>query len=296
MEQKEKKGYIRKASYILVAVNLALFLVKWIPSTFYFSVSLKADAFNSLGDLGYSLLFALGLKFAFKPKDGSHPHGHERIEPFVSLVVSSMIIFTGVWVVVHAIQSLINPRYSFSFILVISLAFSAMIKYWLSDFLAEKAEETASTALSSSSKDAKVDVLASLAALVGVIGARVGVLFLDAVLGILVSFWIFKTGIEIAKKNFGYLIGVSAPDEVTEEVKRIMNENEEVISFYDLEAHYVGPEIHISLSAELSADTDFEEVHRVEESLRKKIMVLKDVDSVYIHLEPKDSDFSSQKD
>ncbi len=286
MENSERRKLGRRVGIILLVVNLFLFLIKWTPTLISPSVSLEADAFNSLGDFGYSVLFILGIEVFLKPKDESHPHGHERFEPLVSLIIAGAIAFTGILVVRNAIQSFSNPSYMFSPLFVAVLLISAIVKYLLSHYLSEKGQKIESTAIESSSEDAKADVLASITALAGVLGAYAGYLYLDAVLGILVSGWIFKTAYEIARKSFRFLTGESAPENILKNIQEILDEKEEVISYHDLEAHYVGPKIHVSVSIHLSKEMGFEKVHETEERLKEELNGVKDVESVYLHLEP----------
>ncbi len=286
MEITEKRKKVRMIALLLIGVNLSLFLIKWVPTFFYQSISVKADAFNSLGDLAYSGFLFLGFEILLRPKDDSHPHGHERFEPFISLVVAIAIGITGVLIVKQAIESIFNPVYKFSIFLIIALIISAITKFGLSVFLKKKGKELGSTALISSSEDSKTDVLASFTALVGVIGAGGGLLFLDTFVGLIVSVWIFKTAYSIGKKNFKFLTGGAAPEKIVDRIRKILDEKKEVISYHDLEAHYVGPEIHVSLNIHLSDKLDFYTVHDIEEDLKKEIGSLSEVDAVYLHLEP----------
>lgn len=284
----KKRMMVRRVVIILIIVNFGLFFVKWIPTLISPSISVEADAFNSLGDFAYSGLFLLGFELLLRPKDESHPHGHERFEPFISLMVAGAISLTGILVVVHAVQSVSNPVYSFSPYLILALVASIMVKSWLAIYLRKKAGEVDSTALESSSKDAKVDVLASATALVGVIGAGIGFPLLDTVVGAVVSVWIFFTAFSIGRKSFRYLTGAVAPKEVTDKIREILDSREEVVSFHELEAHYVGPEIHVSLSIHLPKKLGFDRVHQIEEGLRREIGSIKGVDIVYLHLEPEE--------
>ncbi len=286
MNISEEKSVIRRAALVLISINLGLFLLKWIPTLFYPSVSVQADAFNSLGDFGYSLLFWLGLEISIRPKDEPHPHGHERFEPFVSLAVAIAITITGILVVRNAVRSIYNPTYSFSISFVIVLLVSAALKFWLSYYLEDKGEDIDSTALRSSSRDARADVIASFSALSGVLGAFTGFVFLDALVGFIVSFWIFRAAYEIAKESFGFLTGASPPEVIVEDIEDVLTDEEKVISYHDLEAHYVGPEIHVSVSVHLSKNLRLEKVHEIEEELKEKLTKIEDVESVYLHLEP----------
>lgn len=289
MDIHNRRERARKVAIGLVLANLFLFLIKYIPTLVYPSISVKADAFNSLGDFGYSALVLLGFEILFRPRDKTHPHGHERFEPFISLIVAIAIGITGLLVVTDAIQSLFEPTYSFSYLFVIALLASCIVKYLLSIHLEKKSKEIGSTALLSSSKDAKADVLASSAALVGVLGARGGFIYLDTIIGLIVSVWIFKTAFSIGKENFRYLTGATAPEKIIDQIKDILNRRESIISYHDLEAHYVGPEVHVSLSIHLSEELSFNKVHEIEEELKKKLESIKGVDTVYLHLEPRGS-------
>ncbi|KXB07040.1 hypothetical protein AKJ52_01135 [candidate division MSBL1 archaeon SCGC-AAA382C18] len=287
MEKSKRREVGRRVSIVLLAINLILFLIKWIPTLFFPSVSLEADAFNSLGDFGYSILFLLGVEVFLRPKDYSHPHGHERFEPFVSLIIAGAIAVTGFLVIREAVLSLMDPSYTFSIFFVAVLLTSAIVKYWLSTYLKDRGQEIDSTAIESSSKDAKVDVIASFSALIGVLGAYSGYLYLDAVLGIVVSGWIFKTAFSIGRKNFQFLTGAAAPQEVIQDIRDILENEKDVLSYHDLEAHYVGPEIHLSVSIHLPEEMSFEKVHDFEDGLKEKLVQVGDIESVYLHLEPK---------
>ena len=284
---KDKRKKILQICIALISVNLGLFVIKFVPSYLFTSVSLRADAFNSLGDLAYSIMFLIGLVYALKPKDKSHPHGHERLEPFLSLLVSIAIASTGIMVVRQALLSLLyNPSFDFNPFFIVALIISIILKFWLSKYLYKKGKNLDSSALTSSAKDAKADVFASFTALAGIIGAYFGVLWLDALFGLIVSIWIFRTAYEIGKKNFDYLTGASPPNKEIKKIEKIIEGHDKVISCHNLEAHYVGPKIDVSVKIYLPNDLDFEDAHRIEEDLETKIKEISKIDSVYIHLEP----------
>lgn len=286
MKRAERKSKIRKIIIALILVHFFLFVLKWVPSQLFGSVSLEADAFHSISDIGYTIVLLVGLEWALKSKDGCHPHGHERIEPFVSLFIAVTIGLTGVFVVRNAVLSIADPVFEFSPYLLIVLIISMAVKFYLSKKLAGIGKKFESTALVSTSEDAKTDVLVSLTAFVGILGARFGTVWLDSVFGLMVSVWIFKTAYEIGKKSFDFLTGASAPEELISEIDSILDGNDKVLSFHDLEAHYVGPKVHVSVSVHLPEDLGFEEVHEVEENLKDEIKSMKKVDSAYLHVEP----------
>lgn len=281
-----EKNRIEKVFMLLAFANLGLFIIKFIPSFYFNSVSMRADALNSLGDTFYSLIILIGSYFAYRERDSSHPHGHERIRPFLSLVIAISVFLIGLTIVRGAINDIINdPSYQFTKYFVISLTISIITKLGLTKYLKAKSKELDSEVITSAAKDSQADVLASTSALIGIIGARLGYLYLDSIFGLLVSIWIFRTAYEMLKENFNYLTGASPDQEIWDNIKeQIQKQN--IGNIKDLEAHYVGPKLHVACEIRLSGDLTLKEAHEREEEIKNNVETINEVDTAYIHIEP----------
>ena len=85
---KKKKTFITAILVTLIG-NLLLAIAKgWIAQKTG-SAALYSDAINSISDVAYSILVAVGLVIALQPPDESHPQGHSRFEPLVGLAVTA---------------------------------------------------------------------------------------------------------------------------------------------------------------------------------------------------------------
>ena len=105
----ERRRAVRRVGGILVAINAVLVLAKaavWLESG---SLAVGSEAVNSLTDVVYSLVILAGIVVMTRPPDREHPHGHERIEPFVSLVVALGMIAAGGAVLWNAVLALTAP-------------------------------------------------------------------------------------------------------------------------------------------------------------------------------------------
>lgn len=91
----ERKRAIRRVGFVVLAANVLLVAGKagvwWTTG----SLALGSEAVNSLADAVYSTIILGGLYLTTKPPDWEHPHGHERIEPFISLFVAVGIFAAG---------------------------------------------------------------------------------------------------------------------------------------------------------------------------------------------------------
>jgi cation diffusion facilitator family transporter len=74
------------------------------------SVSIMADAINSLSDTVSSFLTLIGFRIAAKPADREHPYGHERFEYISGFVVSLLITFVGFQFLKNAFEKIITPE------------------------------------------------------------------------------------------------------------------------------------------------------------------------------------------
>ena len=78
-----------------IALNLILFLGKWIAGMLSGSIAITADAFNNLSDAGSSIITLVGFKLSGQKPDPEHPFGHGRMEYISGLFVSVAILIMG---------------------------------------------------------------------------------------------------------------------------------------------------------------------------------------------------------
>jgi divalent metal cation (Fe/Co/Zn/Cd) transporter len=57
---------------------------------------------------------------------------------------------------------------------------------------------------------------------------------------------------------------------------------------HDVIAHYVGPEIDVSLHIEVEGDRTLREAHAIETAVMQSIRGLPEVDDAYVHVDPKE--------
>lgn len=95
------------------------------------SVSIMADAINSLSDTISSVLTLVGFYIAGKPADKEHPYGHERFEYISGMLVSLVITFIGFEFLTTSVDRILHPEsIKVTPILFAVLALSIGIKIW----------------------------------------------------------------------------------------------------------------------------------------------------------------------
>ncbi|MWG35103.1 cation diffusion facilitator family transporter [Halomarina oriensis] len=280
---------LRRVGVLVLGVNLLLALAKGAVYLSTDSLAVGGEAINSLADTAYSLVIVAGLYLTTQPADDGHPHGHERIEPFVSLVVAIGIAVAGVGVLWQAVQSVLAGGTAVAGPLAAGvLAASAVVKYLLYRYCARMADTHRSPALRATALDNRADILTASAALVGVLGAALGYPVFDPLAGGVVALGILYTGYEIGRDNVGYLVGRAPDEELHEDIIERALTHPDVHGVHDVVAHHVGPEVDVSLHLEIEGDLTLGEAHDIETAVVREIRAVDAVDDVFVHLDPRE--------
>jgi len=286
-----RRSALRRVGLVVLGANAALALAKAVVYLETGSLAVGSEAVNSFADTAYSLIIVGGLYLTTKPPDFEHPHGHERIEPFVSLLVAVGIFVAGGAVLWQALTTLQSGSVEITRgpIAVGVLAVASVVKFGLYRYCLSVADAQRSPALRATAVDNRNDILASTAALVGVLGAGFGVPLLDPLAAVVVGIAILYTGVEVTRDNLAYLVGAAPPEELRTEILRRAFAHPEVEGAHDVVAHYVGPEIDVSLHIEVQGDRTLLEAHEIETEVMASIRELPAVDDVFVHVDPREA-------
>ncbi|MFC7132605.1 MULTISPECIES: cation diffusion facilitator family transporter [Salinibaculum] len=287
-----RRSALRRVGLLVLGVNVVLAVAKGAVYLETGSLAVGSEAVNSLADTVYSFVIVGGLYLTTQPPDFEHPHGHERIEPFVSLFVALGIFAAGAAVLWQAGQSLLSGTVTVTQgpIAAAVLIASGVVKFLLYRYCRRIGERRNSPALVATALDNRNDILTAGAALVGVLGAAAGYPLLDPLAAILVAVGILYTGVEVVQDNVDYLVGAAPPEDLRAEIVRRALAHPEVEGAHDVIAHYVGPEIDVSLHIEVEGDRTLLEAHDIETEVMLSIRDLPEVDDVFVHVDPKEAD------
>jgi divalent metal cation (Fe/Co/Zn/Cd) transporter len=295
--QKDRFARAEFATWLGIICNLLLAVVKGIVGFLSGSKALIADAANSAADVAGSVAALIGIKVAQKPPDKDHPYGHGKAESIAAIVVSVLMLIVAVEVALSAVRSLYGgvteAPASYALIVIVLTIF---VKEALYQYKIRLGQEISSQAVVAVAWDHRTDVFASLATLVGVGGAILGVMFqqpwmlyLDPIAGLVVSGFIFRMGYLLASHSIH-----STMDHVLheEDVADLMRETERVsgvIAVDQLRArehgHYVIIDLKISVSPRISVHEGHEIGKAVKQTLMSKFSHVSDV---FVHINPYD--------
>lgn len=270
-----------------ILLNVLLFIAKYIAGVLSCSIAMTADAFNNLSDAGSSLISVLGFKISGQKPDLRHPFGHGRIEYLSGLGVSCIIVVMGYELIVDSFKKILNPEeLSFSWIAVIILLASIMVKFYMAFYCKRIGTKIDSGTLLATSTDSLSDTISTGVVLIATLIHYFFDIHLDGYCGLAVGVLIIIAGIKAAKEVVDPLLGGPASKEFIEEVERIVMSHEEIVGIHDLIVHDYGPgRLMITLHAEVPSTGDINELHDVIDNAEYELMMNLNCHAT-IHLDP----------
>lgn len=270
----------RKSAYIegivSVVVNTILFFFKYYVGLIYNSIAVIADAFHTLSDSLTSIILILGYVVTRKPPDHEHPFGHGRAEFIGGLIIGVLLAMVGYDFTTRSIDKLINKlTLTFSYVLIVVLVVSTLIKLLLSLWAYNLGEKAGSQPIKA---DAWHHVSDSLATGILAIAIFLGRNFwwIDGVLGLVVSGIIFLTSAKIIYDASSELLGRAPVKSELEALEKVIREEfPEVKRLHHVHFHRYGDHVEVTFHVELPGNISLKEAHeiatRIENTVRRKL-------------------------
>ncbi len=196
---------MQASAYLKLSVAAAVVTIVLKTAAWWWtgSVSLAADALESLVNLA-GAMFALGMvTWAAQPPDAEHPYGHHKAEYFSSGFEGILIIAAALGILWGAADRWRHPEPLESIGLGVTLAIvSSAINGGLAWAMLRKAREVRSIALEGDARHLFTDVWTSAGVIVGLIGVMAtGWQWLDPLLAVMVALNILREGVHLMRES-----------------------------------------------------------------------------------------------
>ena len=279
--------YISLAGVTGIVANVLLFLIKGALGLISGSVSIIADACNNLSDTGSSVITLIGLKLSKKPADPDHPFGHGRIEYMSAFIVSLLILLVGFELFKSSVEKIINPAPpTVSIVVLIGLVASIFIKLFMFFFMNKMDKAVNSGSLKATAQDSLNDCIATGAVLVAMVIAKIWLINLDAVIGVLVALFILWSGFNTARDTLSPLLGEPPEQSLIDSIESHIMSYEEFSGIHDLIVHNYGPgrqfaSVHVEVPEDINIVLCHELIDRCELEIKESLGV-----ETVLHMDP----------
>jgi len=270
-----REGIITATSVFGILCNALIAALRIVVGLWASSIAIITEGVNNAADALTSFLTMLGTKLSAKHPDEKQPFGYGRIEYLTSLAISILILYSGIEMLTHAIEFIINGQNSLdiSYVTMAIVAGSALVKFFLGVYTIKTGQKAESKALEAVGLECRNDAFVSVITL---ISAAVFLLFglpLDAYAGIITSLLILKTGFGIFKDTISELLGRPGKKELAKQLYQKIRRTDGILGAADLMLHNYGPDSYSgSVNLEIDHKKPLGEIYHRIHKLQLEIM------------------------
>ena len=278
----------RRVGLLGIVGNIFLLIIKVIVGILAKSQSMIADAANSASDIFASLMTFIGNKIASEPSDEDHNFGHGKAEYIFSLFISISMIVVSLKILYDSALSIIyKNEIIFSWWLIIVCIITIVTKLTLYLYSKSALKKFNNILLESNMKDHRNDCIVTSFTTISIILSLFGIHWVDGIVGIGISFWIFYTGIKIFIESYNVLMDKSINPKIKEDIYKIITEFDGVKEIVGMHTIPTGYKYILVLTIGVDGKMETFKSHSIADKLQKEIEDKFDViDRVIVHVEP----------
>ncbi len=280
-----------RVSAVSIAGNTVLSLLKLFAGVIAHSGAMISDAVHSASDVFSSIIVIVGVKISAKVSDRHHPYGHERFECVAAIVLSVVLLISGLFIGHEAIDRIREGNFedmAVPGVLALAAAVISIIsKEAMYHYTRYYAKRLDSGALMADAWHHRSDALSSVGALIGIAGARMGYPIMDTVASLVICVFIIKAAYDIFMDAVEKMVDRSCSEETEREMIKCISEQEGVRGVDLIQTRIFGNRIYVDL--EIRADgnitlTESHEIaHRVHNIIEEKFTQVK---HIMVHVNP----------
>ena len=281
------------ATRLLIGVVISLIAFKVVVAWLTGSISILAQATDSLLDLFAGIITFSAIRLAAKPADAEHPYGHGKVEDVAGTLQGILIFLAGGLIVYSAIRRIVEgSRVELTEAGIAVMAVSIVVSILLSRHLLRVSRSTGSVALEANARNIASDVYSALAVLAGLAIVRFsGLSIIDSVLAIGVAVYIVKVAIDTIRKPISALLDEKLPASEQAVIEDCLRKHSrEVSGFHALRTRRAGSQSYIDLHLVMAGDISLERAHQICDQVEGDIQRALREASIIIHAEPCDGE------
>lgn len=273
---------------ISLGVNIALTCFKFFAGIFGLSKAMIADALHSLSDILTSGVVYAGVCIGELPADKEHPYGHGNAETIAATLVALIILGIGAYAGISAVSSLMQQQFVAPLnIALVAAAISIVVKEVLYRYTIKVGRMNNSPAVIADAWHHRSDAYSSVAALVGIIGAKLSLLYLDSVAAIVVSILIVHIAVKLIRDSIGIMMDERPEGFLTSKIRKVTQESNGVCKIDRLRVHRRGPKFTIDLEIAVDGNLSVDQGHHIAADVKDNLLEKVDnIRDVMVHVNP----------
>ncbi|RII27356.1 MAG: cation transporter [Geobacter sp.] len=273
-------------------INAVLMVMKLLAGHFGRSEAVFADGLESACDFIAISATMMALRIGRKPYDEKHPYGHGKAESISAIVVALIILVTGGGILYKAVHTIMDRSYGEPELIAVAAALATvLIKETLCRYSIRVGGSLGSPAVIAIAKDHRKDAVTSVATLVGVGGAYLGIPIMDPLAAGLTSFFIFHIGFETFFSAAHDLMDGQPPAELIADMRALAEGVPGVEHVHEIRGRRSGQYLIVDLKLDMDPEMTVKRSHDIATEVTRRIFErFPNVGDVMIHINPHDEE------
>ena len=277
----------KRAGILGILGNVFLLIIKAFVGFASKSQAMIADSINSAGDIFASLMTFIGNKISSVPHDDDHNFGHGKAEYIFSMFISLSMIVASSKLLYDAIYTLFKgSEIKFSWMLVSVCIITIIIKLALYLYTKFQLKKHNSILLKANMKDHRNDCFVTTFTLISVLLSYQDIKWVDSIVGIGISLWIFYTGIKIFIESYNVLMDISIDKDTSEKIVKIIKAHNEVKDIVNISSVPTGAKYMVFVTIAVDGNMTTFDSHTLANTIEEEIANLDKVYRTIAHVEP----------
>ncbi len=292
MENMNFQKVANKVSFATITGNVLLSIFKLLAGIIAHSNAMISDAIHSASDVFSTVIVLIGIKLSSKNPDKEHPYGHERLECVAAVMLSVILLITGLGIGMEALKTILHGDYRNLQVPGILALVAAIVSiaakegmYWYTRYYAKKID---SSALLADAWHHRSDAISSIGALVGIAGARLGYPIMDSLASFVIFIFIEKAAYDIFKDAIDKMVDHSCDESTENKLRDCVRKNENVLGIDLLQTRIFGNKIYVDVEIAVDGTMSLQEAHGIAEAVHDSIEKnFSKVKHIMVHVNPK---------
>ena len=279
---------MRAAGMASVAAALIMILLKLGAYLATGSVSLLSTLFDSVLDIGASLVNMFAIRHALTPADAEHRFGHGKAEPLAGLMQVAFILGSSILLLIEVFDHLRSPRpIEAPQIGIAVMVISMVLTGALVLFQRHVVRRTGSLAVKADSAHYGSDFLVNSSVIVAlVLSWQMGWWWIDPIVGLGIAGLIAITAFHIGRESLDMLMDHEMDEPDRTRIKDIVRRHPEVRDLHDLRTRVAGQHRFIQFHLELDNDITLRHAHVISDAVEASVLDAFPGAEIIVHQDP----------
>ena len=281
-----------KVSGVSIAVNLLLSVFKLIAGILAHSGAMISDAVHSASDVGSTFIVMIGVTLSGKKSDKEHQYGHERMECVSSIILSGLLLATGLGIGLGGVENIVKSSHGEAIVIpgilaLVAAVVSIVVKEWMFWYTRGAAKKINSGALMADAWHHRSDAMSSIGAFVGIFGARMGFPILDPLASVVICLLIVKASVDIFRDAIDKMVDRSCDEKTEKEMRETILKVDGVKRIDLLQTRLFGSKMYVDIEIAADGAQTLDAAHEIAEKVHHAIEeTFTEVKHCMVHVNP----------